>query len=87
VTNDDRTHLETLRREAEEATLISALATVAKKRDLFAKLAANLNMLAAEVERAMAAVSEEASGIAGDAPRPQSEFDRYGSLAWQNHRN
>ena len=41
--------------QAAEAALISDLATVPHKRELFAKLAAHFNMLAAEVERAMAA--------------------------------
>ena len=41
-------HLETLRKQAAEFALISALTTVPQKRDLFAKLAEHLNMLAAE---------------------------------------
>ena len=41
-------HLETLRKQAAESALISALTTVPQKRDLFAKLAEHLNMLAAE---------------------------------------
>jgi hypothetical protein len=51
---DDRTHLETLRKQAAESALISALATDPQKRELFAKHAAHLNTLAAEVERATA---------------------------------
>ena len=54
-------HLETLRKQAAESALISALATVSQKRELFAKHAAHLNALAAEVERAMAAANKEAS--------------------------
>ena len=44
--------------------MISALATVPQKRELFAKHAAHLNALAAEVERAMAAANKEASATA-----------------------
>ena len=50
-----RNHLETLRQQAAEATLISALTTVPHKRELFAKHAEHLNALASEVERALAA--------------------------------
>jgi hypothetical protein len=50
---DYRTHLETLRKQAAESELISSLAPDPQKRELFAKHAAHLNMLAAEVERAM----------------------------------
>ena len=41
-----RTHLDSLRQQAAESALISALATVPQKRELFAKLAAHLNTLA-----------------------------------------
>jgi hypothetical protein len=44
---DYQAHLETLRRQAAEAALISDLATVPHKRELFAKLAAHFNKLAA----------------------------------------
>jgi hypothetical protein len=54
---DYRTHLETLRQQAAESALISALTTVPQKRELFAKHAEHLNVLAAEVERAMAAAN------------------------------
>jgi hypothetical protein len=47
-----RSHLETLRKQAADSALISALTTVPQKRELFAKLAAHLNTLADEVERA-----------------------------------
>ena len=50
---DYRSHLETLRKQAAESALISALTTVPQKRELFAKHAEHLNALAAEVERAM----------------------------------
>jgi hypothetical protein len=59
---DYQAHLETLRVQAAEAALISDLATVPHKRELFAKLAAHFNMLAAEVERAMAAARLSAAG-------------------------
>jgi primosomal protein N'' len=52
---DYRTHLETLRQQAAEAALISALTTVQHKRELFAKHAQHLDALADEVERAMVA--------------------------------
>jgi primosomal protein N'' len=55
---DYRTHLETLRQQAAEAALISALTTVQHKRELFAKHAQHLDALADEVERAMAATSD-----------------------------
>jgi uncharacterized protein YceH (UPF0502 family) len=58
---DYQTHLETLRKEAAESELISSLATAPSKRELFAKHAAHLNMLAGEVERAMIEANEEAS--------------------------
>jgi hypothetical protein len=49
--------LPTLRQQAAESALISALTTVPQKRELFAKHAEHLNVLAAEVERAMAAAN------------------------------
>jgi heme oxygenase len=52
---DMRAHLEKLLTDAEECALISKLATDMEKRELFAKLAAHLKVLAAEVERAIAA--------------------------------
>ena len=58
---DYRTHLETLRQQAAESALISALTTVPQKRKLFAKHAEHLNALATEVERAMTAADSEAS--------------------------
>jgi hypothetical protein len=51
---DYKAHLETLRRQAAESALISALATDPRKRELFAKHASHLNALAAEIERATA---------------------------------
>ena len=54
---DYQSHLETLRKQAAESALISALSTVPQKRELFAKHAEHLNALAAEVERAMVAVN------------------------------
>ena len=52
---DYQAHLESLRQQAAEAALISDLTTVPQKREMFAKLAAHFNMLADEVEKAMAA--------------------------------
>jgi hypothetical protein len=59
---DYQTHLEALRNEAAEVALISQLATAPQKREFFVKLAAHLNTLAAEVERAMAAANEPSDG-------------------------
>jgi hypothetical protein len=50
---DHQNHLEKLRRDAAECKIISDLATLTPKRELFARLAAHLNGLADEVERAM----------------------------------
>ena len=55
---DYQTHLESLRAQAAESALISHLTTVPQKRELFARLAAHFDLLAAEVERAMATTSE-----------------------------
>ncbi len=48
-------HLLKLRADAEECSKISRLATDLHKRDLFARLAQHLNVLASEVARAIAA--------------------------------
>jgi hypothetical protein len=47
-------HVEKLRTDAAECALIRDLATDVKKRELFARLADHLSMLAGEVERAIA---------------------------------
>ena len=60
-TKDYQSHLETLRKQAADCVLMSALATAPQKRELFAKHAEHLNALAAEVERAMVAGNENAS--------------------------
>jgi hypothetical protein len=52
---DMKTHLEKLRTDAAECALIRDLATDKKKRDLFTRLADHLNLLASEVEAAIAA--------------------------------
>jgi hypothetical protein len=52
---DMMAHLEKLRIDAEDCVLISKLATDMQKRELFARLAEHLSLLASEVERAMAA--------------------------------
>ena len=51
---DMTAHLEKLRIDAEDCALISKLATDLQKRELFARLAEHLGVLASEVERAMA---------------------------------
>ena len=50
---DYQAHLEKLRADAAECTLISDLATDPQKRELFARLAKHLSVLASEVERAL----------------------------------
>jgi hypothetical protein len=47
-------HLEKLRIDAEDCALISKLAIDLQKRELFARLAEHLGVLASEVERAIA---------------------------------
>ena len=56
---DMREHLEKLRTDAEECRMISDLATDARKRQLFARLAEHLTVLASEVERAMTAARDQ----------------------------
>ena len=51
---DMQASLEKLRTDAAEAALIRDLATDIHKRELFARIADHLAMLAAEVERAIA---------------------------------
>ncbi|MBR0715525.1 hypothetical protein [Bradyrhizobium liaoningense] len=50
---DIKAQLEKLRTEAAECALIRDLATDARKRELFARLAAQLDVLADELERAL----------------------------------
>jgi hypothetical protein len=50
---DMMAHLEKLRIDAEDCALISKLATDMQKRELFARLAEHLSLLASEVERAI----------------------------------
>ena len=52
---DMQAQLEKLRTDAEDCALISKLATDEAKRELFAKLAGHLKMLAADVEAAIKA--------------------------------
>jgi len=52
---DMEQHYLKLRADAEECSNISKLATDPQKRDLFARLAQHLNVLAAEVARAISA--------------------------------
>jgi hypothetical protein len=56
---DMQTHLEKLRRDAEECAATSRLATDAPKRELFARLAEHLMVLASEVERAIKAKAND----------------------------
>jgi len=51
---DMKVHLEKLLRDSAECKLISDLATEKSKRDLFARLADHLKILADEVEREIA---------------------------------
>ena len=51
---DMKVHHEKLLADAAECELISRLATDAAKRDLFARLAQHLKMLASEIDRAIA---------------------------------
>ncbi|UPK28397.1 hypothetical protein [Bradyrhizobium sp. 195] len=51
---DMQAQLEKLRTDAAECALIRDLASDAKKRELFSRLADHLSVLAAEVERAIA---------------------------------
>ena len=50
---DVEAHLENLRADAAKCKLISDLATDKEKRELFARLAEHLNVLATEVARAI----------------------------------
>jgi hypothetical protein len=50
---DMHAHLEKLRADAAECRLISDLATDLEKRELFARLAKHLSVLASEIERAI----------------------------------
>ncbi|WP_198026669.1 hypothetical protein [Bradyrhizobium sp. ARR65] len=52
---DMQVHLEKLRADAAECKLISDLASDVEKRELFARLADHLNVLARELERAIEA--------------------------------
>lgn len=55
---DIKAQLEKLRADAAECALIRDLATDTKKRELFAKLAEHLDVLASEVERALGSEPE-----------------------------
>jgi hypothetical protein len=59
---DMKKHLESLLSQAAECKLISELANDQAKRDLFAKLAAHYRVLAAEIERVIAAQSGGPTG-------------------------
>ena len=67
---DMQAQLEKLQRDAAECALIRDLATDPKKRELFAKLAEHLAVLASAVEQAIG--ESTGSDIAPDLPpRPQ----------------
>jgi hypothetical protein len=51
---DMQSHLEKLRADAEECAFISRAATSPEKKELFARLAEHMRVLASEVERAIA---------------------------------
>ena len=53
-------HLEKLRADAAECALVRDLATDKIKKELFARLAAHLEVLAGEVERAIRSQTDEA---------------------------
>jgi hypothetical protein len=69
---DMKAHLEKLRVEAAECALIRDLATDPKKRELFTRLAEHLQVLASEVERAIAAGSDQKTNDACRAIRVSS---------------
>jgi len=64
---DMQARLEKLSRDAAECALIRDLATDPKKRELFARLAEHLDLLASTVKQAMREC--EGSDIAADAAR------------------
>jgi hypothetical protein len=70
---DIQAQLEKLRIDAAECALIRDLATEPKKRELFARLADHLAVLASEVERTIGETT--GSDIAADL-RPGHEFAR-----------
>lgn len=65
---DMRKQAEKLRTDAAECALIRDLATDPVKRELFSRLADHLNVLASEVERAIA----ETMGASSQRPSPRA---------------
>lgn len=63
--------LEKLRRDAAEAALIRDLATDKSKRVMFDRLHQHFNLLADEVEKAMAASTSKATPSAVPSPKPR----------------
>jgi hypothetical protein len=59
---DMQVHLEKLRTDAAECALIRDLATDKVKKELFARLAAHLSVLAGEVEAAIKKSTAEGAG-------------------------
>jgi hypothetical protein len=59
---DMQAHLEKLQRDAAECALIRDLAADPKKRDLFARLAEHLSVLASEVAQAIGESTERKNG-------------------------
>ena len=58
-----KAQLEKLHRDAAECAIIRDLATDPKKRELFAKLAEHMSVLASEVERAIAEDTDKAASV------------------------
>jgi len=58
---DMQEHLDKLRADAEKYSMISVLAADAQKRELFARLADHLNVLASEIAQAIAAKAGDAT--------------------------
>jgi hypothetical protein len=52
--NDMQLHLQKLLADAEECAFISSVATSQEKKELFARLAQHMRVLASEIERAIA---------------------------------
>jgi hypothetical protein len=58
---DMQEHLDKLRADAAEFSMIGALAADAQKREQFARLAEHFNVLAAEIARAIAAKADDST--------------------------
>jgi hypothetical protein len=87
---DMEAHLEKPRADAAECALISNLATDMQKRELFARLSEHLQVLASEVERAIAAKmlaeNRKAAAISGGTrlePRRHVRVEQLGASEWK----